>query len=145
MVSVKSYRIQLSSASCNFSENTLYLVHAMYGGHGFCGFVLMLIGKMAILTIFLQLQDNIKLFERFEGCYYTRLESYYIIFYFETDWSRIRPLPSTTLKLTRSEVETIFYVMMALGVLLMTGKLIFVCTMYECLCNVQYMFCLFLS
>ena len=59
-------------------------------------FVLMLIGKMAILTIFLQLQDNIKLIGRFEGCYYTRLESYYIIFYFETDWSRIRPLPSTT-------------------------------------------------
>ena len=24
---------------------------------------------------------------RYEGCYYTRLESYYIIFYFETDWS----------------------------------------------------------
>ena len=69
----------------------------MYGGRGFCGFVLMLIGKMAILTIFLQLQDNIKLIGRFEGCYYTRLESYYIIFYFETDWSRIRPLPSTTL------------------------------------------------
>ena len=37
---------------------------------------------------------------RYEGCYYTRLESYYIIFYFETDWSRIRPLPSTTLKKT---------------------------------------------
>ena len=34
---------------------------------------------------------------RYEGCYYTRLESYYIIFYFEADWSRIRPLPSTTL------------------------------------------------
>ena len=84
MVSVKSYRIQLSSASC-------------YGGRGFCGFVLMLIGEMAILTILIQLQDNIKLIGRFEGCYYTRLESYYIIFYFETDWSRIRPLPSTTL------------------------------------------------
>ena len=71
----------------------------MYGGRGFCGFVLMLIGKMSILTIFLQLQDNIKLIERFEGCYYTRLESYYIIFNFETDWSRIRPLPSTTLRI----------------------------------------------
>ena len=56
------------------------------------------IAKMAILTIFLQLQDNIKLTRRYEGCYYTRLESFYIIFYFETDWSRIRPLPSTTLK-----------------------------------------------
>ena len=69
----------------------------MIGGRGFRGFVLIAIGKMAILTIFLQLQDNIKLIRRYEGCYYTRLESYYIIFYFETDWSRIRPLPSTTL------------------------------------------------
>ena len=64
----------------------------------FRGFVLIAIGKMAILTIFLQLQDNIKLIGRFEGCYYTRLESYYTIFYFETNWSRIRPLPSTTLR-----------------------------------------------
>ena len=80
----------------------------MYGGRGFRGFVLMLIGKMAILTIFLQLQDNIKLIGRFEGCYYTRLESYYIIFYFETDWSRIRPLPSTTLiKITDLLVNTV--------------------------------------
>ena len=36
-------------------------------------------------------------YKGYEGCYYTKLESYYIIFYFETDWSRIRPLPSTTL------------------------------------------------
>ena len=108
MVSVKSYRIQLSSASCNYKSKmnfqktalfvfSLYLVHAMIGGRGFRGFVLIAIGKMAILTIFLQLQDNIKLIRRCEGCYYTRLESYYIIFYFETDWSRIRQLPSTTL------------------------------------------------
>ena len=61
--------------------------------------------KMAILTIFLQLQDNIKLIGRFEGCYYTRLESYYIIFYFETDWSRIRPLPSTTLTRSRGFIS----------------------------------------
>ena len=67
----------------------------MIGGRGFRGFVLIAIGKMAILTIFLQLQDNIKLIRRYEGWYYTRLVSYYIIFHFETDWSRIRPLPST--------------------------------------------------
>ena len=50
MVSLTSYRIQLSSAPCNyktkikrlstFSQNALYLVHAMFGGHGICGFVL---------------------------------------------------------------------------------------------------------
>ena len=61
------------------------------------GFVLIAIAKMDILYMFYQLQDPIKVIRRYEGCYYTRLESYYIIFYFETDWSRIRPLPSTTL------------------------------------------------
>ena len=90
----------------NFQKTALFVFskyivlgarHDWWGGHGFRGFVLIAIGKMAILTIFLQLQDNIKLIRRYEGCYYTRLESYYIIFYFETDWSRIRPLPSTTL------------------------------------------------
>ena len=29
--------------------------------------------------------------------FFLRDPSYYIIFHFETDWSRIRPLPSTTL------------------------------------------------
>ena len=80
-----------------FSQNALYLVHAMIGEHGFRGFVLIAIGKIEILTIFPQLQANIELIRRYEGCYYTRLVSYYIIFDFETDWSRIRPLPSTTL------------------------------------------------
>ena len=108
MVSVKSYRIQLSSASCNYKSKmnfqktalfvfSKYMVHAMIGGRGIRGFVLIAIGKMAILTIFLQLQDNIKQNRRYEGCYYTRLVSYYIIFHFETDCSRIRPLTSTTL------------------------------------------------
>ena len=92
MVSVKIYRIQLSSASYNyefrkrlylFSQNALYLVRAMIGGHGFRGFVLIAIGKMAL---FPQLQANIKLIRRYEGWYYTRLVSY-IIFHFETDWS----------------------------------------------------------
>ena len=68
------------------------------GGRGFLGFVLIAIAKMDILYMFYQFQDPIKVIRRYEGCYYTRLESYYIIFYFETDWSRIRPLPSTTLK-----------------------------------------------
>ena len=69
----------------------------MIGGRGFLGFVLIEIAKMDILYMFYQFQDPIKVIRRYEGCYYTRLESYYIIFYFETDWSRIRPLPSTTL------------------------------------------------
>ena len=55
------------------------------------------ITKRDILYMFYQFQDPIKVIRRYEGCHYTRLESYYIIFYFETDWSRIRPLPSTTL------------------------------------------------
>ena len=70
----------------------------MIGGRGFLHFVLIAITKMDILYMFYHFQDPIKVIRRYEGCHYTRLESYYIIFYFETDWSRIRPLPSTTLK-----------------------------------------------
>ena len=73
------------------------LVHAMIGGRGFLGFVLIAIAKMDIFPTLSVFQTNIKFIRRYEGCYYTRLESYYIIFYFETDWSRIRPLTSTTL------------------------------------------------
>ena len=69
----------------------------MIGGRGFLGFVLIAITKMDILYMFYHFQDPIKVIRRYEGCHYTRLESYYIIFYFETDWSRIRRLPSTTL------------------------------------------------
>ena len=87
-----------------FSVNALYLVHAMIGGRGFLGFVLIEIAKMDILYMFYQFQDPIKVIRRYEGCYYTRLESYYIIFYFETDWSRIRPLPSTTLTVKLSSI-----------------------------------------
>ena len=112
MVSPTSYRIQLSSASCKyktnsifrkrlhlFSQKALYLVHGMFGGHGFRGFVLIAIGKMEILATFPHSQDEIKVIRRYlyEGWYYTKLVSYVIIFYLETDWSRIRPLPSTTL------------------------------------------------
>ena len=69
----------------------------MIGGRGFLRFVLIAITKMDILYMFYHFQDPIKVIRRYEGYHYTRLESYYIIFYFETDWSRIRPLPSTTL------------------------------------------------
>ena len=70
----------------------------MYGGRGFRGFVLMLIGKMEILYTFYQFQDTIKVIRRYEGWYYIQFYSYYIILYFESDWSRSRPLPSTTFK-----------------------------------------------
>ena len=70
----------------------------MIGGRGFLRFVLIAITKMDILYMFYHFQDPIKVIRRYEGYHYTRLESYYIIFYFETDWSRIRPLPSTTLR-----------------------------------------------
>ena len=77
MVSVKSYRIQLSSASCkykskmNFEKMALFVFskYIVLGGRGFRGFVLIANAKMPILTIFLQLQDNIKLIRRYEGCY----------------------------------------------------------------------------
>ena len=57
----------LSSAPCHyktklkwlhlFSQNALYLVHAMFGGCGFHGFVLI---AMEILTTFPLLQDEIQ-------------------------------------------------------------------------------------
>ena len=81
-----------------FSQNALYLVHIMFGGHGFRGFVLIVIGKMEILATFPHFQDEKEVIRRYEGWYYTRLQSYYIIFHFETHWSHIRPLPSTILK-----------------------------------------------
>ena len=73
-------------------------MHAMIAGRGFLGFALITMAKMDIFPTLPLLQRSIKIIRRYEGCYYTMLESYYIIFYFETDWSRIRPLPSTTLK-----------------------------------------------
>ena len=69
----------------------------MFGGRGFRGFVLIAIGKMEILATFPHLQDDIKVIRRYEGWYYTKVVIYMMILYFETDWSRIRPLPSTTL------------------------------------------------
>ena len=63
MASLKTYRIQLSSASCNyefsengsilFSQNTLYFVHDVFGWRGFH-----VIGKMEILATFPHFQDN---------------------------------------------------------------------------------------
>ena len=62
MVSLRSCRIQLSSAPCNyktkmnfqktallilFSQNALYLVHAMFGGRGF---VLIAIGDFSYIS-----------------------------------------------------------------------------------------------
>ena len=73
----------------------------MFGGRGFRGFVLIAIGKMEILATFPHLQDDIKVIRRYEGWYYTHLVYYYYsIFYLETDWSCIRPLPSTNSKVT---------------------------------------------
>ena len=55
MVSLRSYKIQLSLAACNsktkmnfqkmalFTQNALYLVHTVFGGRSFCGFVIVLI------------------------------------------------------------------------------------------------------
>ena len=74
------------------------LVHAMFDGRGFHGFVLIAIGKMEILATLPHLQDDIKVIRRYEGWYYTKLVLYVMILYLETDWSRIRPLPSTNLK-----------------------------------------------
>ena len=50
-------------------------------GRGIHGFVLIVIGKMEILATFPHLQDDIKVSRRYEGWYYTKLVSYYIIFY----------------------------------------------------------------
>ena len=55
---------------------------------------------MEILATLPHLQDDIKVIRRYEGWYYTKLVLYVMILYLETDWSRIRPLPSTNLKLT---------------------------------------------
>ena len=83
---------------------SLYLVHAMFDGRGF---VLIAIGIMEILATFPHLQDDIKVIRRYEGWYYTHLVYYYNIFYLETDWSRIRPLPSTNLKLALSLIKKV--------------------------------------
>ena len=77
------------------AQNALYLVHAMFGRRGFHGFA---IGKMVILA-------TLPLTGRYKGWYYTKLVSYVIIFYLETDWSRIRPLPSTNLTEYGSQSE----------------------------------------
>ena len=72
------------------------LVHAVFGGRGFRCFVLITIGIMEILATFPHFQDEKVVIRRYEGWYYTHLVYYFNIFYFENDWSCIRPLPSTT-------------------------------------------------
>ena len=62
-----------------------------------CTPCLIAIGKMEILATLPHLQDDIKVIRRYEGWYYTKLVLYVMILYLETDWSRIRPLPSTNL------------------------------------------------
>ena len=75
MVSLTNYRIQLSSAPCNyktkinFQKTALFvfskcivLGHAMFGGRGIIlWFVLFAIGKKETLATFPHLQDEIKL------------------------------------------------------------------------------------
>ena len=46
----------------------VYLVHAMYGGRGFRGFVVFANEKMEILYTFYQFQDSIQVIIRYEGC-----------------------------------------------------------------------------
>ena len=88
MVSLTSYRIQLSSAPCNCKTKmnfqktamyvfALYLVHAVFGGSGFHGFVLIAIGKMEILATFPHFQDEKEVIRRYEGWYYIKLISYH--------------------------------------------------------------------
>ena len=57
----------------NFSQNALHLVHAMFGGLGFRGFVLIAIGKMEILATFPHFQDEKEVIRRYEGWYYIKL------------------------------------------------------------------------
>ena len=67
----------------NFQKTALFVfskcivlgarAHAMFGGRGFRGFVLIAIGKMEILATFPHLQDDIKVIRRYEGWYYTHL------------------------------------------------------------------------
>ena len=54
------------------SQHALYLMHAMFGGRGFCGFVPIANGKMEILATFPHLQDKINMIRRYEGWYYTQ-------------------------------------------------------------------------
>ena len=89
-------------ASFVFSKCTVLGAYHVWG-HGFRGFVLIAIGKMKILAYIPNLQDDIKVIRRYKGWYYTKIVIYIIILYFETDWSHIRPLSSTTL--TRSILD----------------------------------------
>ena len=76
----------------------MHCTHAMFGGRCFHDFVLIAIGKLEILALFPHFQNEKEVIRRYEGWHCTRLESYCIIFHFETDWSRIHLLPSTILK-----------------------------------------------
>ena len=71
MVSLTSYRIQLSLAPCQYKTKinfqkmasfvfSKWIVLAMFGRCGFHGFVLIAIGKMEVLATFPHLQDEIQ-------------------------------------------------------------------------------------
>ena len=59
---------------------------------------------MEILVTFPRFQDEKEVLRRYEGWYYIKLVSYYIIFHFETGCSCICPLPSTTLIATDTSI-----------------------------------------
>ena len=65
--------------------------------------------KMEILATFSHFQDEKEVNSRYKGWYYTHLVYYYNNFYFETDGSRIRPLPSTTVNLCNCTNQYICY------------------------------------
>ena len=68
----------------NFQKTALF-VCIVLGARGFCGFVLIAIGKMKILAKFPHFLDEKEVIRRYEGWYYTNLDTYFIILYFETD------------------------------------------------------------
>ena len=93
MVSLRSYRNQLSLALCNYKTKMNFQKTALFvfskclvlgarhvWWRGFRGFVLIAIGKMEILATFPHLQDDIKVIRRYEGWYYTHLVHYYTLF-----------------------------------------------------------------
>ena len=64
---------------------------------------------MEILATFSHFQDEKEVNSRYKDWYYTHLVYYYNNFYFETDGSRIRPLPSTTVNLCNCTNQYICY------------------------------------
>ena len=153
MVSLKSYRIQLSSASCNYKSKMNFQKTGLFFSK--C----IVLGARHVWWVWLlwfctywnwknatfpNLQDNIKVIRRYEGWYYTRLVSYYIKFRFENDWSRIRPLPTTTLIhqysiFTTINISTImcqyFHIYSVFGIKIFTKKSLHYNQSLECTCT----------